>query len=148
MENLLQMLEALRILFAAVGVLMLLASGLAALRLFAFFVSFCNEKHKAAYAGVMREQDKIFGMERGRSETGQDLFGDFPEAAALYERRPYASTADDNFDVVDDFIKDYGVKRSPGGFDSKAAALNALNEWDIVDEFIADALASDGRRGG
>ena len=123
MENLLQMPDALRMFFAAVGVLMLFAAGLAALRLFAFFMSACSAKHKAAYAGVMREQDKILGMERGQSETGQELFAGFPEAAALYERRPYASAAADNFDVVDDFIKDYGVQKPPTGVDSKAAAI-------------------------
>lgn len=149
MENLLlQMPDALRMFFAAVGVFMLFAAALAAIRLFAFFISVCNAKRKAAYAGVMRKQDTILGMERGQSETGQELFAGFPQAAALYESRPYASTAEDNFAVVDDLIKDYGVAKPPVGADSKAAAIKTLNERDIVDEFIADALAPKGRRGG
>lgn len=121
---------------------LLLVAGVAAVCLLASFLSVCLRKHKAAYDRTMRDRDELAKMLARKKKTGKEVFPDSHKMAASWERLAYASGARGNFDVVDDFVKDYGVAAEPVGVDRKALA-GKTDDWsdrNMIDEFIESAL--------
>ena len=123
------------IIYLGIGVASIIA-GAVSLWMLSLFVSMCWRKHKAVVDEIMQEPAKhLLEMERFRvdfrTKTGSELHPYHPEWAAAHERFAYVSEGGVrwNFDVADDFVKDYGDADAPAGADSKAAALKALENF-------------------